>query len=524
MDRATSRMSVRTTVSTSSRLSRGTYVSSRGTTFRGEPSYLKNCYIHHDEDLILMCKSCIKPICLICSNNDHQQHEVEALPKYVRHQRSVLQAKCRVIRESQLPKIREAISSINDATTRRVQVIKEQEHKLVMAVTQVAQKLMSKCRHLAKLQKTKITELKTHAADLKNFTEIVENNTGDFTDAELVTMVQKYNALVGKTKQLDCPEEANLLKFKKGEVKMEQLESMFGEIDTTDYDKKMLMKYRVEEPEDRFHVKEIGIFTNGSEAVTAVAPASPNTAWIYSDNSRQNTEVTTNGELRKVMELGAYSRDFFVGEDGTHVHACTDKTVRTVTPEKVNILFSTKPLIPLCVCKSSPGEMLLSLVDNLSNSRSRSSTRVVQRMTMSGQVTATFQYEDDGRTPLFTKPYRMTLSSQRDLIVADHTSSHSGRLCVLDLEGRVRFTYSGKGGKKDFKPNGVCCDAENNILVADSASHAVHILTQDGKFIRFLLTKKEGLVYPFSVAMFREVLWVGGYYGLVKVFKVRHIK
>lgn len=517
-------MSVRTTVSTSSRLSRGTYIPSRGTTFRGEPTHLKNCYIHHDEDLILMCKSCIKPICLVCSNNDHQHHEVEALPKYIRHQRSVLQAKCRVIRDSQLPKIREAISSFNEATARRMQVIKEQEHKLIMAVTQVAQKLLSKCRHLAKLQKTKISELKTHAADLKSFTEVVENNTGDFTDAELVTMVQKYNALLGKTKLLDCPEEANLLKFQKGEVRTEQLESMFGHIDTSDYDKKMLMKYRVEEPENKFHVKEIGIFTNGSEAITAMVPISVNNAWLYSDNSRQNKEVTVNGEVKQMMELGAYSRDFFIDDDGTHVHACTDKTVRTVSPDNINILFSTKPLIPLCVCKSSNGEILLSLVDNLSNSRSRSSTRVVQRMTRTGQVTATYQNQEDGRTPLFTKPYRMTLSSQKDLIVADHTSSHTGRLCVLNEDGRLRFIYEGKSGKKDFKPNGVCCDTESHILVADSASHAIHILDQDGKLLRHLITKKEGLVYPFSIAIFRDVLWIGGYYGLVKIFKVKHIK
>lgn len=206
------------------------------------------------------------------------------------------------------------------------------------------------------------------------------------------------------------------------------------------------------------------------------------------------------------------------------MHACTDKTVRTVSPDNINILFSTKPLIPLCVCKSSNGEILLSLVDNLSNSRSRSSTRVVQRMTRTGQVTATYQYQEDGRTPLFTKPYRMTLSSQKDLIVADHTSSHTGRLCVLNEDGRLRFIYEGKSGKKDFKPNGVCCDTESHILVADSASHAIHILDQDGKLLRHLITKKEGLVYPFSIAIFRDVLWIGGYYGLVKIFKVKHIK
>ncbi|XP_048756691.2 uncharacterized protein LOC125667276 [Ostrea edulis] len=517
MDRATSKMSIRTTVSTTSRLS-------QATSYRGEVTHLKNCYIHHDEDLILMCKSCIKPICLVCSNNDHHQHEVEALPKYIRHQRSVLQAKCRVIRDSHLPKIRDAISAINDATTKRIQVIKEQEHKLLIAVTQVAQKLMSKCRHLAKLQKTKIMELKAHVTDLRNFTEAVEKNAGDFTDAELVSMVQKYNALLGKTKNLDNPDEANMMKFKKGDLQMELLESMFGHIDTSDYDKKMLMKYRIEEPENKFHVKEIGIFTNGSEAITAVVPISPTNAWLYSDNSRHSKEVTSNGQMKQLMELGAYSRDFFVEDDGSHVYACTDKTVRTVSAEKVNILFSTKPLIPLCVCKSAPGEILVSLVDNLSNSRSRSSTRVVQRMTLSGQVNATYQYEADGKTPLFTKPYRMALSSHKDIIVADHRSSNTGRLCVLDSEGRVRFIYEGRGGIKEFKPNGVCCDGENNVIVADSASHVIHILNQDGNFLRHLLTKKDGLIYPFSVAMYRDVLWIGGYYGLVKVFKVKHIK
>lgn len=103
-------------------------------------------------------------------------------------------------------------------------------------------------------------------------------------DVELVIMVQKYNVLFGKIKLLDCLEEVNLLKFQKGEVRMEQLEFMFGYIDISDYDRKMLMKYRVEELENKFYVKEIGIFMNGLEVIIVMVFIFVNNVWFYSDN------------------------------------------------------------------------------------------------------------------------------------------------------------------------------------------------------------------------------------------------
>lgn len=59
---------------------------------------------------------------------------------------------------------------------------------------------------------------------------------------------------------------------------------MFGYIDISDYDKKMLMKYRVEELENKFYVKEIGIFMNGLEVIIVMVFIFVNNVWFYSDN------------------------------------------------------------------------------------------------------------------------------------------------------------------------------------------------------------------------------------------------
>lgn len=141
-----------------------------------------------------------------------------------------------------------------------------------------------------------------------------------------------------------------------------------------------------------------------------------------------------------------------------------------------------------------------------------------------GQVIVMYQYQEDGWILFFIKFYWMVFFSQKDLIVVDYISFYIGRLCVLNEDGCFRFIYEGKSGKKDFKFNGVCCDMESYILVVDSVSYVIYILDQDGKFFCYLIIKKEGFVYFFFIVIFRDVFWIGGYYGFVKIFKVKYIK
>ena len=86
---------------------------------------------------------------------------------------------------------------------------------------------------------------------------------------------------------------------------------------------------------------------------------------------------------------------------------------------------------------------------------------------------------------------------------------------VTSGEGIHRFSYTGPPPSgSGLEPGGICTDALSNILVCDLTSGTVQLLSQNGKFLKYLLTNPSlgidhfaprGLSYDF----YTHCLWVG---------------
>nr|XP_022312018.1 uncharacterized protein LOC111117240 [Crassostrea virginica] len=83
----------------------------------------------------------------------------------------------------------------------------------------------------------------------------------------------------------------------------------------------------------------------------------------------------------------------------------------------------------------------------------------------------------DGLYPLF-----MSESNNGDVCVSDTTAY----IVVVDKTGRVRFRYDGTPARREnpFGPAGIVTDGLSQIIVADISSACLHILDQNGQFIR----------------------------------------
>ena len=96
---------------------------------------------------------------------------------------------------------------------------------------------------------------------------------------------------------------------------------------------------------------------------------------------------------------------------------------------------------------------------------------------------------------LFNRPSYITISaSGAKIFVSDGKTS---TVTCLTASGTVIYTY--KDGDMSW-PEGLICDSDDNVLVCAWNSHNVHIIRPDGEKYRTLLTTKDGLSYPYSIA------------------------
>lgn len=71
----------------------------------------------------------------------------------------------------------------------------------------------------------------------------------------------------------------------------------------------------------------------------------------------------------------------------------------------------------------------------------------------------------------------------------------------MNQTGKLRFIYTGSPGttKGLFFPSGIATDSQSQILTADSNSQCIHIIDQDGQFLRDI--KHNDLHFPRVLCM-----------------------
>ena len=59
---------------------------------------------------------------------------------------------------------------------------------------------------------------------------------------------------------------------------------------------------------------------------------------------------------------------------------------------------------------------------------------------------------------------------------------------MISPAGKLRFKYTGPPStpEESFLPRGITTDSRGNILISDYKNHCIHIIDQEGHFLRFI--------------------------------------
>lgn len=138
----------------------------------------------------------------------------------------------------------------------------------------------------------------------------------------------------------------------------------------------------------------------------------------------------------------------------------------------------------------------------------------VTRYSNAGKEKQNIQRNNKGNK-VFGFPYYITKNLNGDICTSD-LDKHA--VVVVTASGKQRFCYANP--ESEFVPRGLCTDVLGHILVCDYSSETIHMLDQDGLFLRLLLTKKQGVDHPCSVCVDAENnLYVGQLNKTVLVYK-----
>ena len=149
------------------------------------------------------------------------------------------------------------------------------------------------------------------------------------------------------------------------------------------------------------------------------------------------------------------------------------------------------------------------------NSRSR---RLVRHVTLTGDVIREYEYREDGQTRLFTWPGRVTQNGNKDICVINMMSNTCGELVIVSFSGSLKSVYYGQDQREEVNVTDVVCDSHFNILLCEAKNSKIHLLSPEGKFMRYLLTENQ-VNHPFAMSLKKTTLWIGENKGFVKVFR-----
>nr|XP_034317784.1 uncharacterized protein LOC105323897 isoform X2 [Crassostrea gigas]XP_034317787.1 uncharacterized protein LOC105323897 isoform X2 [Crassostrea gigas]XP_034317789.1 uncharacterized protein LOC105323897 isoform X2 [Crassostrea gigas] len=344
--------------------------------------------------------------------------------------------------------------------------------------------------------KTEISEIKIkhrdilqkHLDEIKQIQALIKQTLVAIEEINKFTEVSptiEYSSKIIEFSKLPPTVKVTLPTFIPKPLDHEKLYNMFGQITplSTATEENVLsliqpntsVRVLLDEPE------LVATIQTGYENVTSVTYLNEDCVWT-SGLTKDIKCFNMKGELLHTVSNKSKQRpnDIAVDSDGNLLFIDgISRTVNKVKNGQTEVLIRLRGWSPCNLCVTSNGDLLVTMFSD-----DFTQCKVIR---YSGSTEKqTIQFDDEGK-PLYSEKLKtkyITENRNHDICVAD---SEANAVVVVNQDGKLRWRYIGHPSvtkKEPFEPVGITTDSQSRILTADCYNHCIHILDQDGQFLR----------------------------------------
>lgn len=204
------------------------------------------------------------------------------------------------------------------------------------------------------------------------------------------------------------------------------------------------------------------------------------------------------GTLLKSIKTKSGNRpsDIAVTERGHLIYSDpNDRSVNVVQNSNTKITKKIRLLefIPLNICSACFDDLLVMMVRD-----DNKESKVVRYSEFKEKHSIQFNAMGQPLYPSDCSVKYISENRNLDICVADQTM---GAAVVVNAEGEYRFMYTGLPSSADesFRPCGITTDNQGLILTADLNNNRIHVIDQDGHFLRYI--DDCGIQLPWGVCL-----------------------
>ncbi|XP_055999070.1 E3 ubiquitin-protein ligase Midline-1-like [Ostrea edulis] len=460
---------------------------------KSTPNYPK-CPDHADKHCEIYCEKCGVPVCSTCALfGKHKGHDVSDILEKFSAKTESLQKDLEELETRIYPRYKEMASNVE---TEKAELETKYE-KLTTDADEQGEILHREITAIVNRQKSAIAEMKTKHLDAlnKNTEEITQkmaelkqimSDLKSILKSNDVSLTSTYKSRNSELRTLPPTVRVTLPSFSPQKINKDQLNEMFGSLSplsiNTEHGDTMKSAEAVSSPPVKPLLDEPRVtatINTGYNSLYSVSCLSEDQVWTRGKNKTMNL-LNLQSELLTSIQTksGNAPTDIAVTRDGDLVYTDYDNTVNLIKNKQIQTVITLQGWRPRSVCCTADNDLLVTM-----DSDDRKQSKVVR---YSGSTEKqSIQFDDQGR-PLYSSGlFYKYLSENRnlDICVADYRA-----VVVVNQSGKLRFRYTGhpSNTKQSFKPYGITTDSQSHILTADWYNNRIHILDQDGQFLRYI--------------------------------------